>query len=154
MSGAQHAAKPDPDALRAKLDTYMSKKGLRSTVQRRAITDAFFSGPSHVTIEDVLAESRKIDKRIGYATVYRTLKLFTDCGVAEELHFGDGVSRYELSDGSTEQHHDHLICMSCNKIVEFHDDEIEQLQDAVAERFNFEVVSHKHEVYGLCGDCR
>ncbi len=147
-------SKPDFDVLRSKLEAYMSEKGLRSTAQRRAITEAFFSASDHVTIEDVLAESRKIDGRIGYATVYRTLKLFTESGIAEERHFGDGLSRYELSDESTQHHHDHLICLSCDAIVEFHDDAIEQLQDAVARRFEFSILSHKHEIYGLCPKCR
>lgn len=147
-------SKPNFDALRDKLEAYMNEKGLRSTAQRRAITEAFFSAPNHVTIEDVLAESRKLDGRIGYATVYRTLKLFTESGIAQERHFGDGLSRYELSDESTQHHHDHLICLSCDTIVEFHDDEIEQLQDAVAQRFEFSILSHKHEIYGLCPTCR
>lgn len=141
------------EKLYAKLNAYMSKQGLRSTSQRRTITEVFFDGPNHVTIEDLLAQVRKKDPRVGYATVYRTLKLFTECGIAEERKFGDGPSRFELSDESAHHHHDHLICVDCNKIIEFHDDQIERLQEQVAKQLGFVTHSHKHEIYGQCASC-
>jgi Fur family ferric uptake transcriptional regulator len=141
------------DRLRARLQTYMAKKGLRSTAQRRLIIDTFFEGPSHMTIEDLLTEVRARDRGIGYATVYRTLKLLAECGVASERRFGDGLSRYELADDES-AHHDHLICIGCGKIVEFEEPRIEELQDEVASRYGFEISSHKHEMYGTCPDCR
>lgn len=141
------------DKLRARLHTYMEKKGLRSTSQRRLIIDTFFEGAPHMTIEDLLAEVRTRDKGIGYATVYRTLKLLAECGVASERRFGDGLSRYELADEAT-THHDHLICVNCGKIIEFEEPRIEALQDEIAERYGFEITSHKHEMYGTCSDCR
>src|ERR1700712_5898538 len=110
MTVEGHAA-PDQaalDKLRARLTAYMAKKGLRSTAQRRLIVDTFFEGASHMTIEDLLSEVRSRDKGIGYATVYRTLKLLAECGVASERRFGDGLSRYELADDGS-AHHDHLI---------------------------------------------
>jgi Fur family ferric uptake transcriptional regulator len=131
----------------------MVKKGLRSTAQRRLIVDTFFEGSPHITIEDLLADVRARDRGIGYATVYRTLKLLAECGVASERRFGDGLSRYELSDEAS-THHDHLICSSCGKITEFEEPQIEELQEAVAERYGFEIVSHKHEMYGTCAECR
>lgn len=139
--------------LRARLQSYMAKKGLRSTAQRRLIVDTFFGGVSHMTIEDLLNEVRSRDKGIGYATVYRTLKLLAECGVASERRFGDGLSRYELADDAS-AHHDHLICVSCGKIVEFEEPRIEALQEEIAARHGFEVTSHKHEMYGTCPDCR
>ncbi len=141
------------ERLLAKLDTYMNKKGLRSTTQRRVIAETFFNGPSHVTIEELLAAVREDDPRIGYATVYRTLKLFTECGIAAERNFGDGPSRYELSDQSTDEHHDHLICLDCGKIIEFHDERIEKLQEQIAAQLGFRIASHKHEIYGHCAEC-
>ncbi len=140
--------------LNRRLDAYMAKKGLRSTHQRRIITEAFFAGPSHVSIEELLANVREVDSRIGYATVYRTLKLFTECGIAAERNFGDGPSRYELSDKSTNEHHDHLICVECGKIIEFHDEHIEQLQESISQQLGFRIESHKHEIYGHCADCQ
>jgi Fur family transcriptional regulator, ferric uptake regulator len=139
--------------LRQRLASYMAKKGLRSTAQRRLIVDTFFEGSAHMTIEDLLTEVRARDRGIGYATVYRTLKLLAECGVASERRFGDGLSRYELADEAS-THHDHLICISCGRIVEFEEPKIEVLQDAVAERHGFTVTSHKHELYGICPECR
>ena len=81
--------------FRSLLQEHMAKKGLRSTDQRRLIVETFFSSPSHVSIEELLAQVRKQDARVGYATVYRTLKLLTECGVAFERKFGDGLTRYD-----------------------------------------------------------
>jgi Fur family ferric uptake transcriptional regulator len=140
------------DRLRARLTTYMAKKGLRSTAQRRLIVDTFFEGASHMTIEDLLAVVRSRDKGIGYATVYRTLKLLAECGVASERRFGDGLSRYELADEAS-AHHDHLICTTCGRITEFEEPRIEALQEEIAARHGFAVISHKHEMYGTCREC-
>ncbi len=156
-AGAEgHTAQIDPatlERLRARLTAYMAKKGLRSTAQRRLIVDTFFEGAAHMTIEDLLNEVRVHDRGIGYATVYRTLKLLAECGVASERKFGDGLSRYELADDAS-AHHDHLICVSCGKIEEFEEPRIEALQDEIAARHGFEVASHKHEMYGTCADCQ
>ena len=143
-----------PAPLFARLDAYMNEKGLRSTTQRRVIAETFFEGPSHVTIEELLARVRKTDSRIGYATVYRTLKLFTECGIAAERKFGSGPSRYELSDESNREHHDHLICLGCGSIIEFHDERIETLQTAIAGELGFRVARHRHEIYGECARCQ
>lgn len=151
--GVNDTSKASLDKLRARLQTYMAKKGLRSTSQRRLIIDTFFEGAPHMTIEDLLAEVRTRDKGIGYATVYRTLKLLAECGVASERRFGDGLSRYELADEAT-THHDHLICVNCGKIIEFEEPRIEELQDEIAARHGFAIVSHKHEMYGTCAECR
>jgi Fur family transcriptional regulator, ferric uptake regulator len=138
--------------LRDLLNTYMERKGLRSTEQRRLIIDTFFHAPAHITIEDLLGQVRSADPRVGYATVYRTLKLLAESGVASERHFGDGVTRYELADGDT--HHDHLICIECHGITEFEEPRIESLQDEVAKNNGFELRTHKHELYGVCARCQ
>ncbi len=105
-----------------------------------------------MSIEELLAKVRASDRRVGYATVYRTLKLLTECGVANERRFGDGLTRYELADETT--HHDHLICVECGDIVEFEESRIEDLQEKVARKYGFELRSHKHELYGICPACR
>lgn len=138
--------------LRGVLEAYMAKNGLRSTEQRRLIVQIFFDGPAHITIEQLLAQVRAADPRVGYATVYRTLKLLAECGVAHERRFGDGVTRYEVAD--EDQHHDHLICVECGAIAEFEEPAIERLQEEVAARYSFTVKSHKHELYGVCAACR
>jgi Fur family ferric uptake transcriptional regulator len=138
--------------FRSTLNAYMLKKGLRSTDQRRLIVETFFRFDNHVSIEELLARVRSKDPRVGYATVYRTLKLLAECGVANERKFGDGLTRYELADESS--HHDHLICVECGAIVEFEDDAIEKLQEEIATRHGYALRSHKHELYGVCPKCR
>ena len=137
---------------RQMLHTHMERKNLRSTDQRRRIIEIFFRSPNHVSIEELLADVRREDARVGYATVYRTLKLLAECGVAFERRFGDGLTRYELADDAS--HHDHLICVDCGDIIEFEEPAIETLQEKVAERYGYELRSHKHEMYGVCPECQ
>jgi len=138
--------------FRDKLQAYMDSKGLRSTSQRRTVTEVFFRSKGHLSIEDVLLQVRSEDPGVGYATVYRTLKLLKECGLALERHFGDGVSRYEVAHEN--DHHDHLLCMECNAIVEFEDEAIEVLQEQLAKRHGYLLRGHKHELYGLCPACQ
>jgi Fur family ferric uptake transcriptional regulator len=144
--------KVDLEHFRALLTAYMAKKGLRSTDQRRLIVETFFHAQNHVSIEDLLALVRAQDPKVGYATVYRTLKLLAECGVAFERRFGDGLTRYELADDTS--HHDHLICVECGDITEFEEPRIEALQDEIAKRYGFELKTHKHEMYGICPKCQ
>ena len=141
----------DIEQLESQLSAYMERKGMRSTSQRRLVSQVFFRTGGHLSIDEMLALVRKQDPKVGYATVYRTLKLLVECGLASERQFDDTVTRFELA--HHDSHHDHLICLQCKRIVEFEDDEIERLQDALAERHGFTLVSHKHELYGLCSDC-
>jgi Fur family ferric uptake transcriptional regulator len=150
--GGKKLKAPDTERLRADLEAYMTRRGLRSTEQRRVIIDTFFGATEHITIDTLLREVRAVDSRVGYATVYRTMKLLTESGVVQEHKFGDGFTRYELSDDDA--HHDHLICMECGKITEFEEDAIEELQAKIAKRHGFLVRAHKHEMYGVCSDCQ
>jgi len=143
---------PDAERLRADLEAYMTRRGLRSTEQRRVIIDTFFETTEHITIDNLLREVRAVDARVGYATVYRTMKLLTDSGVVQEHKFGDGFTRYELAD--EDAHHDHLICSECGKITEFEEPAIEELQHRIAKRYGFLVRDHKHELYGVCSECQ
>jgi Fur family transcriptional regulator, ferric uptake regulator len=138
--------------FRMLLRAYMNKMGLRSTDQRTLIVETFFRSDNHVSIEELLAQVRAKDPRVGYATVYRTLKLLAECGVANERRFGDGLTRYELADESA--HHDHLICLECGDITEFEEQRIEELQDKVARKYGYKLRSHKHELYGVCPACQ
>ncbi len=144
---------PDVERLRSDLNDYMLKRGLRSTEQRRLIIDTFFSDlGEHITIDSLLKQVRAIDARVGYATVYRTMKLLSESGVVQEHKFGDGFTRYELAD--EQAHHDHLVCLECGKIIEFEEPQIELLQEKIARRYHFLVRAHKHELYGICSDCQ
>lgn len=152
MAHDGRAESPNLEHFRTLLHEHMVKRGLRSTDQRKLIVETFFQSPNHVSIEELLSQVRAQDPKVGYATVYRTLKLLTECGVAFERKFGDGLTRYELADESS--HHDHLICVDCGKIIEFEEPQIEELQEKIAKRHGFTVKSHKHEMYGTCADCQ
>ena len=151
MNGAT-ANDQDVEGLQEELTAYMERKGLRSTAQRRLVSEVFFRTGGHLSIDDMLALVRKQDPKVGYATVYRTLKLLVECGLANERQFDDTVTRFEVA--HHDSHHDHLICLECKRIVEFEDDEIEALQVALAKRYGFTLVSHKHEMYGHCERCQ
>lgn len=146
------SAEHDVEQLRARLNDYMARHGLRSTEQRRIVTELFFASDGHLSIEDLLDQVRVEEPGIGYATVYRTLKLLKESGLAFERHFGDGVSRYEVA--WEDEHHDHLICIDCQRIVEFEDEGIEARQREIAAKHGFTLVRHKLELYGRCPDCQ
>ncbi len=134
-----------------RLRRYIQEKGLKNTAQRELIAETFFKTNTHLNLEELLQKVRKKNPRIGYATVYRTMKLLVESGFALERNFGDGQTRYEpITDTG---HHDHLICTSCGRIIEFENERIERLQKEVAKDKNFMVKSHKLELYGLCGNC-
>lgn len=143
---------PDRARLRKAVEQHMARQGLRSTGQRRLIIEKFFEAPEHVTIDQLLRVVRGVDPRIGYATVYRTMKMLAQGGIAHERRFGDGFTRYELADDDA--HHDHLICLECDTIIEFEEPAIEEIQAQLAARHGFEVRHHKHELYGTCARCR
>ncbi|MEZ4221329.1 MAG: Fur family transcriptional regulator [Polyangiaceae bacterium] len=147
----RRARPPDLNRLRTDLEAYMTRKGLRSTEQRRVIIDTFFDKGEHLTVDELLELVRAQDPRVGYATVYRTLKMLADSGIVVEHRFGDGYTRFELAD--EDAHHDHLICLTCGKITEFEAPAIEELQDKIAARYGFQVLEHKHELYGTCKEC-
>jgi Fur family ferric uptake transcriptional regulator len=149
-SGIKHA---DPKALKAQWRDFLGRRSLKTTQQREAIVDLFLRTEGHVSLDELLARVRRKHPHVGYATVYRTLKLLADSGLAAARQFGDGQTRYEVA-GDTE-HHDHMICQSCGLILEFHDEDLERMQDSIAERLGgFQVVRHKHELYGLCEKAR
>ena len=151
LVNAKSPVAPDVISRRQEsLQEALQKRGLRNTKQREVLTDIFFSYEGHFSHDDLLALAREKDPGIGYATVYRTLKLLAELGLASELHFDDGHTRFEASDG---EHHDHLICIQCAKIVEFEMDEIERLQEQVAKDHGFKLIHHRMELYGICPSC-
>jgi len=135
---------------RAELARYLEGHKLKQTTQRDLILEAFLDAKGHITAEEVHQRVRAKSGSIGYTTVYRTLKLLVEAGLAQERHFGDGVARYEVEN----EHHDHLVCLSCGKIVEFECDVIEERQEEIAALHKFELMRHRHELYGHCESCR
>jgi len=132
------------------LASYLEDHNLKSTKQREAILDVFLKASGHVTSDDLYQQVRELHPNIGYTTVYRTMKLLCDAGLAAERHFDDGITRYEIA----HEHHDHLVCTRCGKIIEFECQMIEDTQNEIAARYGFRVLRHRHELYGHCKDCR
>jgi Fur family transcriptional regulator, ferric uptake regulator len=131
---------------------FIKTKGLKITQQRDAIVETFFSVDTHASVEELYAEIKKTHPGIGFATVYRTLKLLKESGLAREWNFGDGHARYEhVLD--MDEHHDHMICISCGAIQEFENDRIERMQEQVATEHGFTVTHHTMELYGHCRAC-
>ena len=131
---------------------HLQKAGLKRTAQRDLILEVFLRTEEHVSSERLYELVRQNDPNVGYTTVYRTLKLLTDCGLAREVRFGDGRAHYEHN--YKHQHHDHLICTDCGQIVEFFSPEIEALQDDIAASYGFIVTQHSMRLFGLCSECR
>lgn len=134
--------------LHRKLARHMLEQGLKNTRQRQLLWELFLEAKDHVAIDDMLARAQERMPGVGYATVYRTMKLFVEAGVAHERHFGDGQTRYEPA--RVGEHHDHLICMVCSHIFEFEDPIIEERQQAIAAQFGLRIVSHHHDIFGRC----
>jgi Fur family ferric uptake transcriptional regulator len=128
-------------------------RGLKSTAQRDDIARVFFGTERHLSVEELYGAVKRVNPRVGYATVYRTLRLLKECGLAAERHFDDGQARYEPVE-EPEQHHDHIICERCGKIVEFASQELERLQERVGRFLGFVVSRHRMELYGICAECR
>lgn len=131
------------------LDRYLAAKGLKQTKQRRIIVDQFLKLNTHVDAEVLYGRIRNAGHDFGLATIYRTLNLLTEAGLAEQKSFTDGRSVFEVN--LPDQHHDHLICLDCGHVLEFENQEIEDLQQKVASKYGFELKSHRLDLYGRCG---
>ena len=121
-------------------------KGVKLTDQRKIIARIMSESSDHPDVDELYKRASKIDSRISIATVYRTVKLFEESGILAKHEFKGGKARYEKLN---ESHHDHLIDVKTGEIIEFVDDEIEKLQKKVAEKYGYELVDHKLELYGV-----
>lgn len=135
-----------------KLDTYLEHEDLKQTKQRRAIVSRFLSLDTHVDAERLHKEMRKDGFKIGLATIYRTLSLLKSAGLVEQQTFSDGRMLYEVV--SPHAHHDHLICRSCDVVIEFYNERVEQIQKEIANEFGFELVDHRMDLFGYCPKCK
>ncbi|MDF0645054.1 MAG: Fur family transcriptional regulator [Nitrospira sp.] len=132
------------------LKEHLARHQLKFTRQRELILSAFLR-QEHITAEAMYHQLAKMDPHLGLATIYRTLNLFCDAGLAQARHFG---SQTQYDNISHKGHHDHLICTGCGKIIEFENCEIERLQEEVAVKNGFAIQTHRLELYGLCSRCR
>jgi Fur family transcriptional regulator, ferric uptake regulator len=149
------ARRPDAAALddaAAVVRDHVARHGLRRSTTRDLVVETFLAVGDHASVEELTARVRARDPAVGQATVYRTLKLLQECGVAAARRFGDGATRFEPV--LARPHHDHLICTGCGEIVEFENPEIESLQLEVARRHGFSTDTHRMELYGRCARCR
>ena len=121
-------------------------KGVKLTDQRRVIAQVMSESTDHPDVDELYNRVSKIDPKISIATVYRTVKLFEEAGILAKHDFKGGKARYEEL---SESHHDHLIDVKSGEIIEFVDEEIEKLQKKVAEKYGYELVDHKLELYGV-----
>jgi Fur family ferric uptake transcriptional regulator len=132
------------------LADYLTRHRLKRSAQREAILDAFLKVERHVSVEDLLRVVRRHHPEVGRTTIYRTLKLFKDAGLASELGFGE-EARFEPI--WKRDHHDHFVCTGCGTIIEFTSPEIERIQEEIAERLSFTVEGHRHHIFGRCSRC-
>jgi Fur family transcriptional regulator, ferric uptake regulator len=132
------------------LASYISRNRLKRSAQREVILDAFLRAGRHVSVEDLLKRVRRAHPEIGRTTIYRTLKLLQDAGLASELLLG-GEARFEPK--WNRDHHDHFVCRACGEIIEFNSPEIERMQDEIAAGLGFQVEGHRHHIFGRCRRC-
>lgn len=147
---------PGPNHWRHKFRGHVS----RMTVPRTTILDLMSRTSSHMSAKEIHASLYRSNPSLGLTTVYRTLDLLAQMNLIHRLTLGDGQSRYEFKKGVKEDHHHHLICTECGQIfnyTEFEDEElalIKKTEEKLAKKYNFKIIDHNIEFYGLCEKCR
>ena len=131
---------------------HLRNNGLLYSEQREQILDIFLKTEKHPAINDLYDLVRKENPQIGLATVYRTMRVICDAGLARETDFGDSIRRFEHK--YKHQHHDHLICLKCGRIIEVISPGIEKLQESLARKHRFKAVRHRMEIFGICRTCK
>ena len=129
-----------------KLEQLCIDRGMKMTEQRRIIAQVLSDADDHPDVEDLHKRCANIDSRISIATVYRTVRLFEEAGLLDRHDFGDGRARYEQA---SDEHHDHLVDVQSGTIIEFHDEEVEELQHKIASRLGYRLIGHRMELYGI-----
>jgi Fur family ferric uptake transcriptional regulator len=135
-------------------DEFIRRRGLKRSSQRSSVVDLFLQNTEHVSCDDVYNIVRRRGLKIGYSTVYRTLKLLASANLAREVNFGDGVTRYDHNYNFNFRNHYHMICTTCGETVEFTSKAIDKNQKELSKRHGFMPKHHKLEIYGLCRACR
>lgn len=148
MAKREHKFEEEKEIFRE----HIQKAGLRRTAQRDLILEIFLRTEEHLTSEDLYFLVHREDPTVGHTTVYRTLKLLTEAGLAREVRFGDNKTYYEHH--FKHEHHDHMICTECGKVLEFFSPQIEDLQDQMADKFGFRPTHHSLRMWGICADCQ
>ncbi len=134
------------------LHQHLKRVGLKQTAQRDTILRTFLETRDHLSTDELHRLVQKKDAGIGYTTVYRTLKLLADCGLASEVAFHDGVSRYEHQ--YNRRSHHHMVCTECGSSVEFFSQEVGQLEKEIGRKYHYLTTRHTFQIYGICEECR
>jgi len=143
-------SRPDPKAL-ATFCQFLHKRGLRFTSDRRSIIRAVFDNHNHFSMDDLFVALRLKGQRVSKTTLYRNLPLLVESGLIRRVSDDSPNSRFEHILGHP--HHDHLICLSCGREMEFASNEIEAAQERVCEQYGFQPVRHRLGIWGYCGEC-
>ena len=138
------------EALLERIDAEIAAIGGKRSKSRTQVMEAFFRAGTHVTVEELTRAVRRVNRSVGYATVYRTVKLLSRLDYVNELDFGDGQKRFE---SNLVAHHDHLVCKECGVVFEFKEPMIETLQEQVAKKHGFRPTMHRLDIYGYCRQC-
>ena len=133
------------------LDEHLLQLRLKRSSRRDIVLRVFLAAGDHLTTQELLDLVSKKHPTIGYTTVYRALRLFTQCGLATEVEFSDGVSRFEH--GLNRRTHHHMICTTCGDSVEFFSPEIEVIEHRIGKRFHYQTATHRFQIYGTCEEC-
>jgi len=139
------------EAAKAEYLRQLERRGLKRTAQRERVVDLFLSTEGHLSAEEFYHLVRQHCQNIGYSTVYRTLRLLVEMGLADPVQLGGEITRFEHK--FEHEHHDHLVCTRCGRSVEFRSPELEALQEKVARQHGFSPQEHRLEIRGLCSDC-
>jgi Fur family ferric uptake transcriptional regulator len=131
---------------------HLKRVGLKQTEQRNAILRTFLETREHLSIDELHRLVKKTDPRIGFSTVYRTLKLLAGCGLASEVAFHDGIARYEHQ--YNRRSHHHMVCTDCGASVEFFSEEVGQLEQEIGRKHRYVTTRHTFQIYGVCEECR
>jgi Fur family ferric uptake transcriptional regulator len=131
---------------------HLRRVGLKHTGQRDTILRTFLDTRDHLSTDDLYRLVRKQDEHIGFTTVYRTLKLLAECGLASEVAFNDGIARYEHQ--YNRRNHHHMVCNECGSSVEFFSTDIERIEREVGRKHKYLTTRHTFQIYGLCDACR
>ncbi|MGC8595465.1 MAG: Fur family transcriptional regulator [Candidatus Kryptoniota bacterium] len=140
------------EAARQKLQEYLKAANYRITPERFEVLDYVMETDGHFDADELFLKMKNSGSKVSRATVYNTLDVLEECGLVFRSRLKDHGSRFERAFGRV--HHDHLVCIECGKIVEFVDESIENAQEAVAKSFKFKLISHSHQIFGICPECQ
>jgi Fur family ferric uptake transcriptional regulator len=135
-----------------RFNQHLRRVGLKHTEQRAVILRTFLETHEHLSTDELFRLVRRKDSKIGFTTVYRTLKLLAECGLASEVAFHDGIARYEHQ--YNRRSHHHMVCTECGGSVEFFSPELERLEQEIGRKHHYVPTRHTFQIYGVCGDCR